>query len=68
VIIHNDEIIIPDQGCNRVWRLKYSHDSGFTLLGSIDDFEEMDGPRHGVVHPNGVSSAPSKSLHSETTG
>lgn len=53
VVIHKDEIIIPDQGSNRVWRMRYSDTGGLRLVGTIDDFLEADGPRHGVVHPNG---------------
>jgi hypothetical protein len=53
VIIHGDEIIVPDQGCNVVYRLRYDPKSGFTLFGTLTDFLEGEGPRHGVVHPSG---------------
>jgi len=53
VIIHQDEIIVPDQGCNKVYRLRYDPKSGFELLDTLEDFLEGEGPRHGVVHPNG---------------
>ncbi|KAK8861761.1 hypothetical protein IAR55_002584 [Kwoniella newhampshirensis] len=50
IIVHRDEIIAPDLGSNKVWRLK----KGFELFGEVSGLEDGDGPRHAVVHPNGT--------------
>jgi hypothetical protein len=42
VIIHDDEIIVPDQGCNVVYRLRYDARFGFTLLDTLTDFLEAE--------------------------
>lgn len=53
-MIHGDEIIVCDQGSNKVWRMRYTPDTGLKLVKTVDDFQEGDGPRHAVMHPNGV--------------
>lgn len=54
IVIHGDEIIVPDLGSNVVWRLRYS-DGQWETVRSVNGFEEGDGPRHAVLHPNGKS-------------
>jgi 6-phosphogluconolactonase (cycloisomerase 2 family) len=56
VVLHNGEILVPDLGCNKVWRMKFvegTDGSKWEVLGSIDAVGETDGPRHIVIHPNG---------------
>ncbi|WWC66732.1 uncharacterized protein I206_100637 [Kwoniella pini CBS 10737] len=55
VVIHNNEILVPDLGSNKVYRYKWdSSKKKLILLAEIDDgFEDGDGPRHLVVHPSG---------------
>ncbi len=53
VVNYKDDIIIPDQGSNEVWILKYDSAKGFTLAGTIGNFEPEDGPRHVAMHPSG---------------
>ncbi|WVQ79088.1 hypothetical protein IAT38_001182 [Cryptococcus sp. DSM 104549] len=52
IVLHGDEILAPDLGSNKVWRLKWDG-KRISLLGQIDGLEDGDGPRHVVVHPNG---------------
>lgn len=54
IVIHNDEVIVPDLGNNVVWRLRFE-DGKWELAGSVRGFEDGDGPRHAVLHPNGMS-------------
>lgn len=52
----NGEVFIPDLGSNKVWRIKWTgEDSGWEHVEEIGGFEEGDGPRHCVLHPDGGS-------------
>ncbi|WWD16317.1 hypothetical protein CI109_100743 [Kwoniella shandongensis] len=53
IVIYNDEIIAPDLGSNKVWRLKWDGKS-MSLFGEVSGLEVGDGPRHVVIHPNGT--------------
>nr|XP_019048929.1 hypothetical protein I302_02709 [Kwoniella bestiolae CBS 10118]OCF27859.1 hypothetical protein I302_02709 [Kwoniella bestiolae CBS 10118] len=55
VVLHNGEILIPDLGSNKIYRYKWdTKTKKLDLLEEIEDgFEDGDGPRHLVVHPNG---------------
>ncbi|WVQ93702.1 hypothetical protein IAU59_000779 [Kwoniella sp. CBS 9459] len=63
VVVHNDEILTPDLGANKVWRWKWnpSEPAGeagekgkLELIGEISEgLKDGDGPRHLVVHPSG---------------
>ncbi|WVQ74628.1 hypothetical protein IAR50_004229 [Cryptococcus sp. DSM 104548] len=53
VVLFEDEIIVPDLGSNTVWRLKWDG-QGIEVKGEIGGFEDGDGPRHCVIHPDGL--------------
>ncbi|ODN97479.1 hypothetical protein L198_04046 [Cryptococcus wingfieldii CBS 7118] len=53
IVLFEDEIIVPDLGSNVVWRLKWDGQE-IQLKGEIGGFEEGDGPRHCVIHPDGL--------------
>ncbi|OWT36238.1 hypothetical protein C362_05933 [Cryptococcus neoformans Bt1] len=53
IVLHKDEILVPDLGSNKVWRLKWVGES-FDVVNEIDGLEDGDGPRHCVVHPHGT--------------
>ncbi|OCF45114.1 hypothetical protein I317_00916 [Kwoniella heveanensis CBS 569] len=59
VVLHDNEILTPDLGANKVWRWKWNAgaDEGkgkLELVGEISEgLEDGDGPRHLVVHPSG---------------
>ena len=54
IVIHGDEILIPDLGSNSVLR-QYPPRNGrhWDLRGGVWGFQAGDGPRHVVVHPKG---------------
>lgn len=54
IVLHEEEILVPDLGSNKVWRLKWTGKS-FDVVGEISGLEDGDGPRHCVVHPEGES-------------
>lgn len=54
IVIHGDEVIVPDLGSNAVWRL-HVVDGKWKNRGSIPAYEEGDGPRHVAIHPDGTS-------------
>lgn len=49
VVEHGDEILIPDLGSDKVWRLTHSADGGYKIAGSVDQAPGS-GPRHVVPH------------------
>ena len=56
VVIHGAEVLVPDLGSNKVWRLRLGGQediSRWVVNGEIGGLEDGDGPRHVVVHPNG---------------
>lgn len=54
IVLHKSEILVPDLGSNKVWRLKWTGEI-FDVVGEISGLEDGDGPRHCVVHPQGES-------------
>ncbi|WVF66070.1 hypothetical protein IAT40_000809 [Kwoniella sp. CBS 6097] len=64
VVVHNDEILTPDLGANKVWRWKWDASAPvegegkkgkLELIGEVSEgLEDGDGPRHLVVHPSGT--------------
>lgn len=55
IVIHRDEILIPDLGTNTVSR-QYPPKDGrqWELAGGVWGYEPGDGPRHVAVHPKGM--------------
>ena len=57
IVIHGDEILIPDLGSNLVSRQLPPRDGrNWDIRGAVLGYEAGDGPRHVVVHPKGNSS------------
>ncbi len=56
-VAYDDEVLVPDLGSNKIQKLKWVTESEgkgkWEDVGSIEGFEEGDGPRHVVVQPNG---------------
>jgi 6-phosphogluconolactonase (cycloisomerase 2 family) len=55
IVIHGDEILIPDLGTNLVLR-QYPprHGRQWNAGGVVMGYKEGDGPRHVAVHPRGM--------------
>ncbi|KIR32568.1 hypothetical protein I352_04993 [Cryptococcus deuterogattii MMRL2647] len=53
IVLHEGEILVPDLGSNKVWKLKWTG-KNFDVVGEISGLEDGDGPRHCVVHPQGT--------------
>lgn len=50
-VLPDGDVLIPDFGSDKVWRLRHDK-SGWQVKGSID-FDLADGPRHCLLHPDG---------------
>lgn len=60
-LTHGTEVITCDLGSNKLWGLKQG-EKDWDVIGTIEGFEDGDGPRHAVVHPDGKSESLSRSL------
>jgi 6-phosphogluconolactonase (cycloisomerase 2 family) len=49
VISHNDEVLVPDLGADKVWRLRKDAEGRWTVHGHVSS-ESGSGPRHIVVY------------------
>jgi len=48
IIFHRDELLVPDLGADKTWRLK-EEDGRWNVVGSLDHGTGK-GPRHAVIH------------------
>jgi 6-phosphogluconolactonase (cycloisomerase 2 family) len=61
IVVHGQEVLIPDLGTNSVLRELPPEDGGhWDCKGIIWGYQPGDGPRHVVVHPKGQ---PQVTLH-----
>ena len=55
IVIHGDEILVPDLGSNSVTRHYPPGDGGrWNMRGAVLGYEPGDGPRHVAIHPKGM--------------
>ena len=56
---HGTDVVTCDLGCNKLWRLRQGGEGDsarWVVSGVVDGFDDGDGPRHAVIHPNGEGS------------
>jgi 6-phosphogluconolactonase (cycloisomerase 2 family) len=53
VIVHRDEVLVPDLGVDKTWRLK-EEEGGWKVVGSLSHGAGK-GPRHAVIHSKSSS-------------
>lgn len=59
---NSDDVLVPDLGCNVIWRLRWAWSESesstgvWEIVDKIGGFPEGSGPRHAVVHSSGSSS------------
>lgn len=51
-VLPDGDVLAPDFGSDKVWRLSHKEGEGWTEKQGID-FEQAQGPRHSLLHPDG---------------